>query len=377
MKSWSKPFAGIELIKTMAAEDRQQERMRQRLDEATRANERHNLVEAFVRSSNTLVSGVVVFIVLSAGVYEYSGDRMSMGELSAFLAYAAMVAGTGHALAQLWGSLQTVGVATQRVGEVLQLMPEQSTSVGLHRAEKIRGSVAFHDVSFSYNGSTRALDGVSWTCEPGEVVALVGPSGAGKSTMVSLIIQLYRVGDGRILVDGIDSREWDLTFLRERVGFVTQQVFLLDDTVANNIRFGKPDAASDDIQQAAQSSGAAAFIQKLPQGFDTRIGERGVKLSAGERQRLSLARTLLKNPDLLILNEPTSSVDARTEAEIRETLRTRLNGRTTFIVAHRLSTVKWGDRILVLDEGRVVDQGTHDDLVARCSLYAELWRNQT
>lgn len=369
-------LSGVALLKVFAAERRQGERLEGRLNQFVDAGVRHNILQTFSRAVMQLIFGIALAVVVGAGAIEVFNQRLTLGELTAFCLYLALLFSSGQSLAWFLLASQNAVVALQRVSEVMSLIPEDAENARKKRLSRIDGRVRFERVSFSYDGAHAALRNLSWQCERGEVIALVGPSGAGKTTLVSLIIQLYRPTEGCVSIDGRPAGEYDLTSIRERVGFVSQDVFLLDASVAENIRFGRPGASDAEVEQAADLSGATEFIERLPQRFDTRVGERGVKLSAGERQRVSLARTLLKNPDLLILDEPTSSLDALTEARIREALRTQFEGRTTFIIAHRLSTAAWADRIFVLDKGEIVEQGTHDELLATGKLYSELWMRQ-
>lgn len=369
-------LAGVMLIKSFGAEKRSGSKIRGLLAESVDANVRHYLLQSFASSVMGLVLGLAVILVVGAGAYEIANDRLTVGEFTAFGGYLVMLFGSVHQLTYLAISLQTSVVALHRVSEILELVPEGHEEGRTHAPAQLQGGVQFEDVSFSYDGEKNALSDVSFACEAGQAVAIVGPSGAGKTTLVSLIIQLYQPTSGSVLVDGISALEWDLAALRERVGFVSQDVFLLDGTIADNIRFGEPDADQAAIERAAQLSGADQFVQRLADRYDAVIGERGVKLSAGERQRISLARTLLRDPELLILDEPTSSVDAVTEAEIREVLRNQFAGRTKFVIAHRLSTVAWMDKILVLDDGRIAATGSHDELLASNELYRSLWDKQ-
>ncbi len=217
---------------------------------------------------------------------------------------------------------------------------------------------------------------ISFSANPGEKIAIVGPTGAGKSTLVNLIIQLYRTKRGKILFDGKDASTLNLRSIRERIGIVSQEIFLFDDTIINNIRYGNPAATDEEVYAVSRLAHAHEFISQLPEGYNTRVGERGVKLSIGEKQRISIARALLKNPDILIFDEPTSALDAITEKTIKETLFEKTNGKITFIIAHRLSTVTSADKIIVLEKGRIVQMGTHEDLIQQKGLYREMCAEQ-
>ncbi|MFN2431953.1 MAG: ATP-binding cassette domain-containing protein, partial [Gemmatimonadota bacterium] len=239
-----------------------------------------------------------------------------------------------------------------------------------------RGELAFADVVFGYGPERPILRGVTFAVAPGERVAIVGPSGAGKSTISRLLFRSYDVGVGRIEVDGQDIREVTQASLRAAIGIVPQDTVLFNDTIYRNIAYGRPDATPAEVERAARLARLHEFVASLPEGYDTKVGERGLKLSGGEKQRVAIARTILKNPPILVLDEATSALDTRTEKEIQESLDEVAYGRTTLVIAHRLSTVVDADEILVLDEGRIVERGIHADLLASAGLYADMWRRQ-
>ena len=239
------------------------------------------------------------------------------------------------------------------------------------------GQVEFRDVFFSYDGEKNAINGVSFTTQPGEMIGLVGHSGAGKSTLINLVTRFYDPNEGEILIDGHDSRDIELRSLRGQIGVVLQEPFLFEGSVADNIGYGKPDATRQEIIAAAKAANAHDFIVKFPDGYDTTVGERGARVSGGERQRISIARAILKNPRILILDEATSSVDTETESRIQEALGRLIQGRTVFAIAHRLSTLKHSNRLVVLKEGEVDEIGTHEELIAKGGTYANLCEKQT
>jgi ATP-binding cassette, subfamily B, heavy metal transporter len=236
--------------------------------------------------------------------------------------------------------------------------------------------VAFENVSFSHEGRDRGLDGVSFIAHAGKTTAIVGPSGAGKSTVLKLLFRFYDPSGGRVVIDGQDLRDVTQASLRNALGLVPQDVVLFNDSIRYNIGYGRPEATQAELEQAAQRAQLLAFIESLPQGWETRVGERGLKLSGGEKQRVGIARVVLKDPRILILDEATSSLDSGTEAEVQDALEAASRGRTTIVVAHRLSTIANADQIVVLDQGVIAERGTHAALIAKDGLYAGLWRRQ-
>jgi ATP-binding cassette subfamily B protein len=267
--------------------------------------------------------------------------------------------------------------SAQRVFEVLDTPPDIYSKPGARKKERLDGRVEFRQASFSYEGTSPALREVSLVVEPGEMVGLCGPSGAGKSTFVNLICRFYDVTDGQLLMDGVDIRDYDVKWLRRQVGIVLQEPYLFHGTVADNIAYGHPEATPEQIIEAAKAANAHDFVVGFPDGYDTMVGERGQSLSGGERQRISIARAILDNPRILILDEATSSVDSETEKQIQEALDRLVAGRTTFAIAHRLSTLQAADRLVVLEKGKIVEEGKHADLVDKeGGVYAKLHKTQ-
>jgi ATP-binding cassette subfamily B protein len=267
--------------------------------------------------------------------------------------------------------------SAQRVFEVLDTPPEIFSQAGAITRERLEGKVEFRNVSFSYEGAQPALRDVSLTVNPGEMIGLCGPSGAGKSTLVNLICRFYDVTDGQILIDDTDIRDYDVGWLRRQVGMVLQEPYLFHGTIAENIRYGNPDATDEQVIRAAKAANAHDFVVGFPDGYDTMVGERGQSLSGGERQRISIARAILHDPRILILDEATSSVDSETEKQIQQALDRLVEGRTTFAIAHRLSTLQAASRLVVLEKGKVAEQGTHAELVAKeGGVYAKLHKTQ-
>ena len=301
---------------------------------------------------------------------------MTLGDLVAFNAYLAFLYVPAQSLVSFGIGIQTSFAALERVFQLLQLVPEDDEDTTKPSVNSIHGNITFEHVCFSYDGQKNVLSDVCFSTRPGELVALVGPSGAGKTTLMSLIIQLYKPSSGTIRLDGTDVRVFNLRSVRERIGIVSQDAFLFDSTIIDNIRYARPNASEGEVYRAANLAAAHDFIQQLPDGYQTRVGERGVRLSAGQRQRLSLARTLLKESEVLILDEPTAALDPLAEAAVKRALTEFSHGRTTFVIAHHLTTVSSADRILVLDKGRIVQSGTHEQLMASAGMYKAFCQSQ-
>jgi ATP-binding cassette subfamily B protein len=267
--------------------------------------------------------------------------------------------------------------SAQRIFEILDTPPDVYSRADAVVKDRLEGRVEFRNVSFSYEGAQPALREVSMSAEPGQMIGLCGKSGAGKSTLVNLLCRFYDVTEGQILIDGIDVRDYDVKFLRRQIGLVLQEPYLFHGTIADNIRYGNVEASEEAVVAAARAANSHDFIVGFPDGYDTLVGERGQSLSGGERQRISIARAILHNPRILILDEATSSVDTETEREIQQALNRLVEGRTTFAIAHRLSTLTSADRLVVLENGRIVEQGTHRELVDReGGVYAKLFKTQ-
>ena len=317
----------------------------------------------------------VTFIVWFGG-YEVVNGVMTAGALVAFLTYAVNLANPVKRLARVYGSLQRAMAAVDRVFYVLDLEESIHDREGAEVLPSTEGHVVFHDVSFEYKKGVPALEHVSLEAKPGQMIAFVGPSGAGKSTIANLIPRFYDVTDGQILIDGRDIRDVTIASLREQIGIVPQETMLFSTTVRENIRYGRLDATDAEVEAAAKAANAEEFIRQLPEGYDTQIGERGLNLSGGQRQRMAIARAILKNPRILILDEATSALDTESEKIVQAALDTLMQGRTSFVIAHRLSTIFDADQIFVIDHGHVVEQGTHEELLAKGGLYQYLYSIQ-
>jgi ATP-binding cassette subfamily B protein len=317
-----------------------------------------------------------IAVVLFFGGREVVNGSISLGEFTAFYTYLLILSSPVRVLGSALGMAQRAVASGNRLFEIIDREP---TLIQTPDAKPLPtgggGAIAMDDVTLVYptaqTGDASLMD-VNLSVAPGKTVALVGPTASGKTSLAALVARLYDVTSGEVEVDGIDVRKVELASLRSQVSFVADDSFLFSDTVANNIAYANVDATREEIETAARRAQAAGFIEQLPEGYDTIVGERGLTLSGGQRQRVAIARALLAEPRILILDDATSSVDATTEAKIKQGLREAMEGRTTLIVAHRLSTISLADEIVVMDEGRIVDSGTHEELLARCSLYSEI-----
>lgn len=302
---------------------------------------------------------------------------MTLGEVVAFNSYLLLMAEPARQLVMLVNTAGEASAGIKRIFEVLEEQPDIKTPPDAVVLEPLSGRVSFEQVNFRYQGELRhALDEIDLEVEPNQVVALIGPTGSGKTSLVNLIPRFYDVTQGAVLVDGHDIRQLDLHALRKQIGIVLQTSLLFSDTIRANIAYGRPDADEEEIIAAAKAAQAHEFILEMPDGYDTEIGERGVTLSGGQRQRVAIARALLMDPRILILDDSTSSVDTQTERSIQLALDRLMEGRTTFIIAQRLSSVRRADVILVMDQGRILEQGTHDVLLAKNGLYREIYELQ-
>jgi ATP-binding cassette subfamily B protein len=316
-----------------------------------------------------------IVAVLWYGASAVISGEMTGGQLSQFIIYALFAAGALGELAEVWGEISQASGAAERLTELLAVVPEiKSPENPVPLPVPPKGAIDFENVTFAYASrpDVSALRDFTLHVKPGETVALVGPSGAGKTTIFNLLLRFYDPSTGRVRVDGVDVASADLDQLRHRISLVPQDVAIFADTVLENIRYGSPGTTREDVRNAAMAAQADAFIRALPEGYDTRLGERGVSLSGGQRQRLAIARAILKDAPILLLDEATSALDAENERAVQQALEVVMRDRTTLVIAHRLATVQQADRILVMDEGRVIESGTHAELVAKGGLYGRL-----
>lgn len=316
-------------------------------------------------------------LILGFGANLVLEQKLTLGQLLVVLAYIAAIYKPLEAICMTIGSLQDVVVNLDIAFGIVDQVPDIKNAPNAVPLKRTRGHIVYKDVGFSYSGRTDTLMNIGFEARPGEVVAIVGPTGAGKTTLVSLLPRFYDAIQGKILLDGSDIRKYTLQSLRSQISIVLQEPLLFSGSIADNIRYGKQDATLEAIIEAANAANAHDFITRLPQGYDTELGERGAKLSGGERQRIAVARAFIKNAPILILDEPTSSIDSKTEAVILDALDRLMEGRTTFMIAHRLSTIRRADRILVMEHGRLVEQGTHEELLLADGVYKQLHDMQT
>lgn len=367
-------LSGIREIQVFTQEEREYKRVSERIyDHAWAIARAVSISTAFSGGVDFFAGLGTVFVVFFGGVMAINRG-LSIADITGFLLYVASFYEPVIQLNRINESLQQALAAGDRYFEVLDSIPDIKDLPGAVDLPQVEGHIAFDNVSFQYGDDVPVLRNINLEIKPGQMVALVGPTGVGKTTMANLIPRFYDPTEGRLLVDGVDVKKVKLASLRKNISMVLQDVFLFNGTVAENIAYGSPHASRQEIEEAAKLAGADEFIREMPNGYDTQIGERGVRLSGGQKQRLAIARALLYNAPILILDEATSSVDTETEAKISSALRRLMEGRTTVVIAHRLSTIRNADKIVVLSEGEIVEEGRHEKLLEKGGLYARLVR---
>lgn len=368
--------SGLKVIKAFVRESQAVEQFRE-------MNERLRSIgvkaQSFSGSMGPIMNAMrnLTFVVIAVcgGIFAYH-ELITIGVIASFLSYSNQFSQPINQLANQYNLLQAAIAGAERIFEIIDQEPELMIAEDSTQEQPIKGEVVFERVSFGYKPELPVLKNISLHALPGQMIALVGPTGAGKTTIINLLTRFYEIQSGRILIDGKDIRQMDKQALRRQIGLVLQDAYVFSGTIRENIRYGRLDATDEEVEQAARLAYADAFIRKLPNGYDTYLNAEGSNLSQGQRQLLTIARALLANPAILILDEATSSVDTRTELHIQEAMKTLLKGRTSFVIAHRLSTIREADQILVIHNGEVIEQGAHEELLRQNGFYAELYRNQ-
>jgi ABC-type multidrug transport system fused ATPase/permease subunit len=366
-------IAGMRVVQAFTRENANTRRFREISDNYRQANQQTVLYSGLYFPFVDLLATLALAVVLGYGGHLYFAGALTIGTLFAFMLYVQNFFDPVQELSQLYGTFLSATAALDKITQILDEQPEVVDRPGARDLPEIAGDVRFEGVRFSYGRGDEVLHGIDLDVATGTTVALVGHTGAGKSTIAKLLARFYDPTHGRITIDGLDLRDVTQASLRRQLGVVPQEGFLFAGSVRENIAFGEPDATSEQIVAAAQAVGAHDFIMRLEDGYETELGERGLRLSLGQRQLVAFSRALLADPRILVLDEATSSVDIGTERRIERALKTLLAGRTAFVIAHRLSTIRDADLIVVLEHGRVVEQGSHEELLARRGLYTSLY----
>jgi subfamily B ATP-binding cassette protein MsbA len=369
-------FSGVRVVKAYRAERREALVFSRGVHRLFRNVAKTMMGVSSVTAFSTLLFGAISVAVLWVGSNDVLSGAMTRGQLFQFTALLALLVGPVVQIVSIGSQITEAFAGLERIREIRNETAEDAGDETRESLPRVEGRVEFRDVSFEYQSGVPVLKGISFTAEPGTSTALVGPSGSGKSTMIGLVAAFYRPKSGQILIDGLDLSRVRLADYREQLGVVLQDNFLFDGTVYENIAYARPDASRADVLRAAAIARCDDFVRTMPEGYDTVVGERGVKLSGGQRQRVAIARAILADPRILILDEATSSLDSESEALIQEGLAELMKGRTTFVIAHRLSTIRKADTILVVEDGLIVERGRHEELLARSGRYADLYNRQ-
>mgnify|MGYP000988379716 FL=1 len=369
-------IAAVRVVKSFGREDFEIERFHRQNELNFRAEMKNNQLMSLLTPTVEFLAALAVTVIVWFGGYEVVNGVITAGALVAFLTYAVNLANPVKRISRVYGAIQKAMAGADRVFAIMDLPETIANHPDAKELPPVKGEVVFDDVTFAYKEGANALSHVSLAASPGQMVAFVGPSGAGKSTIANLIPRFYDVSSGAIRIDGYDVRAVTMESLRRQIGIVPQETMLFSTTVRENIRYGRLDATEEEIVQAAKDANAHDFIMALPKGYDTKIGERGLNLSGGQRQRIAIARAILKDPRILILDEATSALDTESEKIVQAALDRLMVGRTSFVIAHRLSTVFNADQIYVIDGGRIHEHGTHEELLAAGGLYSNLYNIQ-